>query len=152
MSDFLWGLILVLLAALFVFIAVLQRKHEKKGYEKAVQLYRAKTSMKIVGVEEASMETWENEKGGGTRRGKDKIYLPTYEYTVDGRTYQYKSRVSVSSKRDVGRSVTGYYNPENPERITEEKPRRNLFAGFLWFALAAFSLFFAVLLFLGKVG
>lgn len=152
MSNFLWGVIIVLLAALFVLIAVLQRKHAKKDYERAAQLYRAKTSMKIVDIEEASMETWENEKGGGTRRGKDKIYLPTYEYTVDGKTYRYKSRVSVSSRRDAGRSVTGYYNPENPELITEEKPRRNLFTGFLWFVLAAFSLFFAALLFLGIIG
>lgn len=71
---------------------------------------------------------------------------------MDGRTYRYKSRVSVSSRRDAGRSVTGYYNPENPELITEEKPRRNIFTGFLWFVLAAFSLFFAALLFLGIIG
>ena len=152
MSNFLWGVIIVLLAALFVLIAVLQRRHAKKDYEKAAQLYRAKTSMKIVDIEETAMDTQEYTEGGGTRRGKDKIYLPTYEYTVDGKTYRYKSRVSVSSRRDAGRSVTGYYNPENPELITEEKPRRNLFTGFLWFVLAAFSLFFAALLFLGIIG
>lgn len=152
MSNFLWGVIIVLLAALFVLIAVLQRKHAKKDYERAAQLYRAKVSMKIVDVEETAMDTQAYTEDGAARRGKDKIYLPTYEYTVDGRTYRYKSHVSVSSRRDAGRSVTGYYNPENPELITEEKPRRNIFTGFLWFVLAAFSLFFAALLFLGIIG
>ena len=123
MDHLLWGLILAALAAVFVCIARLQRKREKKDYSLAALLYSAKTGMKIVDVEETSRETWENGDGGRTRRGRSKIYLPTYEYTVDGRTYRYKSRVSVSSKREVGRTVTGYYNPE---LITEEKPKQNI--------------------------
>lgn len=75
-----------------------------------------------------------------------KIYLPIYEYSVNGRIYQYHSRQSLSSKRDLGRQVVGYYDPDQPGSITENRPRKPVFGGFAFFLGAAFLLFFAVMI------
>ena len=97
------------------------------------------------------MTTWEEQEDGTSRERYSTVHTPTYEYTVDGKTYQYLSRQSVSSERDVGRKVTGYYDPTNPKLITENKPRRPIFGGFVFFVFAAFLLFFAYGLLTGTV-
>ena len=47
--------------------------------------------------------------------------------------------------------MTGYYDPTNPKLITENKPRRPIFGGFVFFVFAAFLLFFAYGLLTGTV-
>ena len=78
-------------------------------------------------------------------------YLPTYEYTVNGTTYRYSSRQSLSGKRDLGRQVVGYYDPAKPECITENRPRKPVFGGAYCFLWAAFLLFFGIMTFTGQV-
>ena len=41
--------------------------------------------MKVVDVEESEFESWENQPDGSSRLRREKIYLPTYEYAVNGK-------------------------------------------------------------------
>ena len=65
------------------------------------------------------------------------------------KTYRYLSFQSVSSKRDVGKQVVGYYKPDRPDLITENRPRKPVFGGFLYFYGAAICLFFGIVTFTG---
>ena len=56
---------------------------------------------------------------------------------------------SVSGKRDVGKQVVGYYMPDRPDLITENRPRKPVFGGFLYFYGAAICLFFGIVTFTG---
>lgn len=46
----------------------------------------------------------------------DTVYAPVYEYQVDGRSYRYKSKVSLGGfvVPDLGDTRTLLYNPDNP--------------------------------------
>ena len=106
--------------------------------------------MTVTHLEKSEIERWETQDDGSEKLMQYVVYLPTYEYTVGGQTYQYCSRRCVSS-RDMGRQVTGYYDPSDPRRITEDKPRKPILGGLLFFAGAAFLLFFAVEAFAGNL-
>lgn len=129
---------------------VRHRKNAQKSYEDDVRRYTAATVMTVVHLSESVLETWEDRDDGSRELRRETVYTPTYEYTVDGKTYQYCSRRCVSS-RDMGRQVTGYYDPSDPSMITENKPRKPILGGFLFFAGAAFLLFFAVEAFAGNL-
>lgn len=105
--------------------------------------------MKVVHVEESEYDRWEDQPDGSSQLCHVKIYLPTYEYSVNGKTYRYHSFQSVSSKRDVGKQVVGYYKPDRPDLITENRPRKPVFGGFLYFYGAAICLFFGIMTFTG---
>ena len=85
------------------------------------------------------------------RLRRETVHLPTYEYAVNGRTYQYASRQALSSKRDLGRQVVGYYDPDRPDHITENRPRKPVLGGFLFFFGALILLFFGIMTFTGQV-
>lgn len=149
MEDILWGLGLTLAAIPLAWLGIRFRRIAQKAYADDVKRYSASTMMKVVSITESVMETWENQDDGSSRLRREKVYLPTYEYTVDGKTYQYSSRRSLSRKRDVGLTVVGYYDPTDPKRITEDRPRKPA-AGGLWFFLwAAILLFFGISLLTG---
>ena len=80
-----------------------------------------------------------------------RYYLPTYEYAVNGKKYWYYSRKSVSGKGDVGKQVVGYYAPNRPDIITENRPGKPVFGGFLCFFGAAVCLIFSILVFTGMM-
>lgn len=141
----------ILGAVLVAWLGIRQRKGAREGYEDAVKRYTGTTMMKVVGIEESVDERWEHQEDGSDRLRRETFYLPTYEYTVDGKTYQYASRQSLSGKRDLGRQVVGYYDPQRPELITENKPRKPVFGGFLFFAFAVFLLVFGIMTFTGQV-
>ena len=105
--------------------------------------------MKVVHVEESEYDRWEDQPDGSSKLRREKVYLPTYEYSVNGKTYRYLSFQSVSSKRDVGKQVVGYYQPDRPDLITENRPRKPVFGGFLYFYGAAICLFFGIVTFTG---
>lgn len=119
-------------------------------YEDDVRRYTASTVMTVVHLDESVLETWEDRDDGGRELRRETVYQPTYEYTVDGKTYRYASRQCVSS-RDMGRQVTGYYDPADPSCITENRPRKPILGGFFFFAFAAFLLFFAYWSFTGEL-
>lgn len=73
------------------------------------------------------------------------VYLPTYEYTVEGKTYTYFSRQDFGSGKGVGRQVIGYYDPTDPNLITESKPARPVLSGGFFFIGAAICLAAAVM-------
>ena len=107
--------------------------------------------MKVVWIEESVDERWEHQEDGSDRLRRATDYLPTYEYTVNGKTYRYSSRQSLSGKRDLGRQVVGYYDPRQPDRITENRPRRPVLGGIGFFVFAAFLLWFGIMTFAGQV-
>ena len=77
------------------------------------------------------------------------LWYETRKYSVNGKTYRYSSRQSVSSKRDVGKQVFGYYKPDRPDLITENRPRKPVFGGFLYFYGTVICLFFGIMSFTG---
>ncbi len=106
--------------------------------------------MKIVRIEESVEERWEHQEDGSDQLRRETVYLPTYEYAVNGRTYQYTSRQGLSRKRDLGRQVVGYYDPDQPDHITENRPRKPVLGGFLFFFGALILLFFGIMSFTGQ--
>lgn len=145
------GIGFILGAVLAAWLGVRQRKGARKEYEDAVRRYTGTTMMKVVWIEESVDERWEPQEDGSDQLRRETVYLPTYEYTVNGRTYRYASRQTLSSKRELGRQVVGYYDPKQPDRITENRPRKPVFGGFLFFAFAAFLLWFGMMTFAGQV-
>ena len=141
----------VLGAVLVAWLGVRQRKGAWKGYEDDVRRYTGTTMMKVVWIEESVDERWEHQEDGSDQLRRETVYLPTYEYTVNGRTYRYASRQTLSGKRELGRQVVGYYDPKQPDRITEDRPRKPVFGGFFFFAFAVFLLWFGIMTFTGQV-
>ena len=145
------GIGFILGAVLVAWLGVRQRKGARKEYEDAVRRYTGTTMMKVVWIEESVDERWEPQEDGSDQLRRETSYLPTYEYTVNGRTYRYASRQSLSGKRDLGRQVMGYYDPAKPECITENKPRKPILGGFLFFYGALILLFLGIMTFTGNV-
>ena len=109
--------------------------------------YRKKRSPPIA----AGRRTYEEYQSYRDRLRRETYYLPTYECTVNGTTYRYSSRQSLSGKRELGRQVVGYYDPAKPECITENRPRKPVFGGAYCFLWTAFLLFFGIMTFTGQV-
>ena len=146
MDELLFSIGLLLAAALLVWLGIRRRKSAFAGYADDTVRYSSTTTMKIVHVEKSEREFWE-EHDGQRERTFETVYNPTYEYTVDGKTYTYYSFQCVSGPRDLGRCVPGYYDPKNPKCITENRPRKPVFGGGLFFFGAAICVFAAVGLF-----
>ena len=136
---------------LAAWLGIRRRKGARKEYEDDVRRYPGTTMMKVVWIEESVVERWEHQEDGSDRLRRETVYLPTYEYAVNGRTYQYASRQALSSKRDLGRQVVGYYDPDRPDHITENRPRKPVLGGFLFFFGALILLFFGIMTFTGQV-
>lgn len=150
MGNIMWGIVFLLAGVVLVWLGIRQRKRAQRDYEDDVRRYTASTVMTVVHLDESVLETWEDRDDGGRELRRETVYQPTYEYTVDGKTYRYASRQCVSS-RDMGRQVTGYYDPADPSCITENRPRKPILGGFFFFAFAAFLLFFAYWSFTGEL-
>ena len=149
--DITAGIGFILGAVLVAWLGVRQRKGARKEYEDDVRRYTGTTMMKVVWIEESIDERWEPQEDGSNRLRRETYYLPTYEYTANGRTYRYASRQTLSSKRELGRQVVGYYDPAKPECITENRPRKPVLGGFLFFFGALILLFFGIMTFAGQV-
>lgn len=145
------GIGFLLAAVLMAWLGVRRRKSARKEYEDDVRRYTGTTMMKVVWIEDSVVERWEHQEDGSDRLRRETYYLPTYEYTVNGTTYRYSSRQSLSGKRDLGRQVMGYYDPAKPERITENRPRKPVLGGFLFFFGALILLFFGIMTFTGNI-
>ena len=145
------GIGFILGAVSVAWLGVRRRKGARQEYEDTVRRYTGTTMMKVVWIEESADERWEHQKDGSDRLRRETVYLPTYEYAVNGRTYQYASRQTLSSKRDLGRQVVGYYDPDRPDHITENRPRKPVFGGFYFFLWTAFLLFFSIMSFTGQL-
>ena len=151
MENLLPALILPLVIALMVWLGLRSRKSAIAGYEDDKQRYTATATMTVTDIRQEDVERWEEQEDGTSRLMRYLVYLPTYEYTVNGTTYRYSSRQSLSGKRDLGRQVVGYYDPAKPECITENRPRKPVFGGAYCFLWAAFLLFFGIMTFTGQV-
>lgn len=149
MENLLYGIGFALAALLLIWLGIRSRRSAQKGYESDVQRYTDSTMMTVVDLQQDTLETWEEQEDGTRVQRYDTVYLPTYEYVVDGKTYRRSSRQSVGPG-DLGRQVPGYYDPQNPEDITENRPRKPVLGGFFFFVFAAFLLFFAVMILTGE--
>ena len=145
------GIGFLLAAVLMAWLGVRRRKSAQKEYEDDVRRYTGTTMMKVVWIEESADERWEHQKDGSDRLRRETVYLPTYEYTVNGRTYRYLSRQTVSGRWELGRQVSGYYDPKQPDRITENRPRRPFLAGTVFFVFAALLFWLGIMTFAGQV-
>lgn len=137
MEELLWPIMMLLAAALLLYLGIRSRKSAYQGYQDDLLRYTATTTMTITNVEKRITERWEDRDDGSREIVYDTDYLPTYEYTVDGKTYQYLSRQSTYGPKAVGKQVPGYYDPKNPESITENKPQKPVLGGVLFFLMAA---------------
>lgn len=137
MEELLWPILMLLAAALLLYLGIRSRKNAYQGYQDDLLRYTATTTMTITNVEKRITERWEDRDDGSREIVYDTDYLPTYEYTVDGKTYQYLSRQSTYGPKAVGKQVPGYYDPKNPESITENKPQKPVLGGVLFFLMAA---------------
>ena len=151
MGNILFGAALTLAAVLMAWFGVRQRRSAQEDYARDAQRYTAGTVMKVVQLEEATRETWEDRDDGARELRKETVYLPTYEYTVDGRTYRYQSRKALSGKWALGRQVPGYYDPADPETVTADKPQKPVLGGLFFFAGAALLLAATSMAFAGRI-
>ncbi len=145
------GIGFILAAVLMAWLGVRRRKDARKEYEDDVRRYTGTTMMKVVWIEKSVDERWEHQEDGSNQLRRETDYLPTYEYTVNGRTYRYSSRQSLSGRRELGRQVVGYYDPERPNCITENRPQSPIWRGIDFFVFAAFLLWFGIMTFSGQV-
>lgn len=137
MEELLWPIVMLLAAALLIYLGIRSRKKAYANYQDNLRLYTATTTMTVASVEKQMRESWIDRDDGTRETVYETIYLPTYEYTVDGKAYQYSSLQSIYDPKAVGKQVVGYYNPQDPGMITENKPRNPIFGGFLFFFWAA---------------
>ena len=136
MEELLWSIGLLLAAALLFYLGIRSRKSAHASYQDNLLRYTATTTMTITNVDKQVTERWEDRDDGSREIVYDTAYIPTYEYTVDGKTYRYLSRQSTYGPKALGKQVVGYYNPEDPDQITENKPRKPIFGGFMFFLWA----------------
>ena len=139
-------LVAALVGALMVWLGFRTRKKAYEKYESDKLEYTASTTMTVIKLDEEEIEDWREMDDGSRERIYYTVYLPTYEYTVNGRTYTYKSGQSISGSHLMGRQVPGYYDPQHPERITENKPSKPVLGGGLFFLFAALCLVAVVVL------
>ena len=142
------AVLLILGAALVVWLGIRSRRRAFSQFEEDRKRYTGVTSMEIVALEKSETDRWEDTEDGGSELRHETCYLPTYEYTVDGKTYRYSSNQDYGSSKGVGRHVPGYYDPANPSVITENPIRKPILGGFVFFLGAAVMVFVAVILLL----
>ncbi len=135
-------LVFLVVGLLLITAGVFHRRNLFRAYEGDRKRYTGTTPMKIVHIEKSTMTTWEEQEDGTRLEGCTTVNLPTYEYTVDGKTYRYASRQDTC--RPVGACVTGYYDPNNPKLIQEDPVRPPYFAGFFFFLIGGAMIFAGV--------
>ena len=145
MGDIAWAVGLLLAAPLLVWLGIRSRRSAYQSYADDLKRYTATTPMTVTHLEKSEIERWETQDDGSEKLMQYAVYLPTYEYTVDGKTYTYSSRQDWGSPKGVGRQKTGWYDPKNPDLIREDKPRKPLLGGGLFFLFAAFCLLAEIL-------
>ena len=146
MENLIPALIVAAVGALMVWLGLRNRKGAIKAYEDDRQRYTGTVTMTVVDLREEDVERWEDQEDGTSRLARYVVYLPTYEYTVAGKTYTYFSRQDFGSGKGIGRQVTGYYDPTDPNLISENRPARPILSGGFFFIGAAICLTAAVVI------
>ncbi len=145
MGDIAWAVGLLLAAPLLAWLGIRSRRSAYQSYADDLKRYTATTPMTVTHLEKSEIERWETQDDGSEKLMQYAVYLPTYEYTVEGKTYTYFSRQDFGSGKGVGRQVIGYYDPTDPNLITENKPARPVLSGGFFFIGAAICLAAAVM-------
>ena len=145
------GLLMIAAAILLVWLGIRRRKRAYEDYQTDSRVYTAETPMKIVSLDKQFAEIWEDLPDGNRELRYYTEYVPTYEYTVGGTTYRFTGSKVSQTDNGVGSTVTGYYDPRNPNNITEFKPGKPILGGFAFFLGAAFLIFLAAVTILGEM-
>ena len=117
------GIGFLLAAVLMAWLGVRRRKSAQKEYEDEMRRYTAHTMMKIVRIEESVEERWEHQEDGSDQLRRETVYLPTYEYAVNGRTYRTQAvRVFPASGISGGRllAITILISPTTLRKTAPE--------------------------------
>ena len=80
------GIGFLLGAVSVAWLGLRRRKGARQEYEDTVRRYTGTTMMKVVWIEESVHERWEQQEDGSEQLRRETVYLPTYEYTVNGKT------------------------------------------------------------------
>ena len=86
MENLIPALILAVVCALMIWLGLRNRKGAIKAYEDDKQRYTGTATMTVVDLREENVERWEDQEDGTSRLARYTVHLPTYEYTVDGKT------------------------------------------------------------------
>ena len=140
MGDIAWAVGMLLAALLLVWLGIRSRRSAYQSYADDLKRYTATTPMTVTHLEKSEIERWETQDDGTDKLMRYVVYLPTYEYMVEGKTYTYSSRQDFGSGKGIGRQVTGYYDPTNPNLISENRPARPILSGGFFFIGAAICL------------
>ena len=105
-------LVFLVVGLLLITAGVFHRRNLFRAYEGDRKRYTGTTPMKIVHIEKSTMPTWEEQEDGTRLEGCTTVHLPTYEYTVDGKTYRYASRQDTC--RPVGPASPAITTPTTP--------------------------------------
>ena len=116
MEELLWPIMMLLAAALLLYLGIRSRKNAYQGYQDDLLRYTATTTMTITNVEKRITERWEDRDDGSREIVYDTDYLPTYEYTVDGKTYHYQSRQSTFGPKALGKQVHRLLRPQKSRK------------------------------------
>lgn len=95
MENLIPALILAVVCALMIWLGLRNRKGAIKAYEDDKQRYTGTATMTVVDLREENVERWEDQEDGTSRLARYTVHLPTYEYTVDGKTYTYSKTLTV---------------------------------------------------------
>ena len=87
MENLIPALILAVVCALMIWLGLRNRKGAIKAYEDDKQRYTGTATMTVVDLREEDIERWEDQEDGTSWLARYTVHLPTYEYTVDGKTY-----------------------------------------------------------------
>ena len=145
------GLLMLAAAILLVFLGFRRRKRAYEEYQTDSCVYTAETPMTVVHMDRRDTELWEDTPDGNRELRYYTEYVPVYEYTVNGTTYSFTGNKVSQTDTGVGSTVTGYYDPANPNNITEFKPAKPVLGGLAYFLGAAALIFFAAVTILGEM-
>lgn len=99
----------------------------KKQRNKALELdqenqerYTGQTTLRVIKVEKDEKDVFDSSRPEGENWVHEVTYTPVYEYTVNGQRYEYHTSLGSSDDRyQIGAECPGYYDPKNPELVTE---------------------------------
>lgn len=145
MEELLWPIILLLLAALLLFLGIRYRRNSYASYEEDAERCTAAAPLTVTDVDKREEEQWEDREDGSRELMHYAIYTTTISYTVNGQNYTQTITERYAASYTVGQQITGYYDPANPGRVLLGKPKKPVLSGIAFFLGAAILVVFGII-------